>query len=272
MDCKHTATLVHGYIDHELDDARRSWFEAHLLGCPACARVVAQERALSAALRRAAPRLAAPPALAARIGAALDAAATGTAIVATTAPTGVVVPWRLPRIAPRALRLAASFAAVAVLSSSLTWFAVTRGPAPEDDAQIAVALVDSHVHALMTGHVMVVASSDQHTVKPWFQGRVEVSPPVGDFASNGFPLLGGRVDYVDRRTAAVLVYGSRQHMIDVYVWPQAGAQPAAGAPSEATHNGYNTIRWNAGGLAFAAVSDVNFDELRRLVGLVQAVR
>jgi anti-sigma factor RsiW len=266
VDCKHTATLVHGYIDHELDDARRSWFEAHLQGCPACTGVLAQERALSAALRRAAPRLAAPPALAARIGAALDAAA------ASAATTAVVVPWRLPRVAPRVLRLAASFAAVAVLSSSLTWFALTRAPAPEDDANIAVALVDSHVHALMTGHVMVVASSDQHTVKPWFQGRVEVSPPVGDFASEGLPLLGGRVDYVDRRTAAVLVYGSRQHMIDVYVWPQAGGQTAAGGTAETTHNGYNTIRWNAGGLAFAAVSDVNFDELRRLAGLVQAVR
>jgi anti-sigma factor RsiW len=268
MDCKHTATLVHGYIDHELDDARRSWFETHVQSCSACARVVARERTLSAALRRAAPRLAAPPALAARIGAALDAAATGTPPAPATA---TILRWRLPRVAPHAWRMAASFAAVAVLSSSLTWFALTRTPSPEDDPRIAEALVDSHVHALMTGHVFVVASSDQHTVKPWFQGRVDVSPPVADFVHEGFPLLGGRVDYVDRRAAAVLVYSSRQHMIDVYVWPQANPQAPAGN-AESTHNGYNTIRWNAGGLAFAAVSDVNFDELRRLVGLVQAVR
>jgi anti-sigma factor RsiW len=257
--------LVHGYIDHELDDARRSWFEAHVQGCPACAGVVARERALSAALRRAAPRLAAPPALAARIGAALDASLAGAA-------AGASAPWRCARGAdhPRHWRLAASFAAVAVLSAGLTWLALTRVPAPEDDAHVATALVDSHVHALMTGHVMVVASSDQHTVKPWFAGRVDVSPPVADFAGDGFPLLGGRVDYVDRRAAAVLVYGHRQHLIDVYVWPQVGAQPAG--TGEATRNGYNTLRWAAAALAFAAVSDLNFDDLRRLVGLVQAVR
>jgi len=110
VDCKHTATLVHGYIDHELDDARRSWFEAHVQGCPACAGVVMRERALSAALRRAVPRLAAPPALAARIGAALDASVAGAAAGAT-AP--VTLRPRL-RITPHAWRLAASFAAAPV--------------------------------------------------------------------------------------------------------------------------------------------------------------
>ncbi len=252
MDCKHTATLVHGYIDRALDDARRNWFEAHLQGCPACAHVVAQERALSAALRRAAPRHAAPPDLAARIGRALD-----TATAAASTPR---------RIAPRAWRLAASFAAVAVLSSGLTWLALTHAPVPEDGMHIAAAVVDSHVRALMTDRMTVIASSDQHAVKPWFAGRVDVSPPVTDLAAVGFPLLGGRVDYVDRRAAAVLVYRHRQHLIDVYVWPQA----SAGSAGEATRNGYNTVRWSAGGLAFAAVSDLNRDDLQRFVGLVQA--
>lgn len=248
MGCKHTATLVHGYIDRELDEPRRKWFEAHVLGCAACAHVVAQERALSAALRRAAPRYAAPPLLAARIGEALDAA---------SAPA---------RGSSRAWQLAASLAAVTVLSSGLTWFALTRQNAPEDDLRVSAAVVDSHVRALMTDRMTVVASSDQHTVKPWFAGRVDVSPPVTDFAADGFPLLGGRVDYVERRAAAVLVYRHRQHLIDVYVWPQG----SAGTAGEATRNGYNTVRWSAGGLAFAAVSDLNRDDLRRFVGLMQA--
>jgi len=251
---------VHGYIDHALDDARRNWFEAHIQACAACARVVAQQRAFSAALRRAAPRHAAPPGLAARIGAALDAAA------ATASPAPVRLPRRAWALAASGWALAASFAAVAVLSAGLTWIAVTGAPAPGgDDARLAAAAVDSHVHALMTDRVIAVASSDQHTVKPWFAGRVDVSPPVADFAAAGFPLLGGRVDYIDHRAAAVLVYRHRQHLIDVYVWPQAGA----GSAGEATRNGYNAIRWNAGGLAFAAVSDLNRDDLRRLVALIQ---
>ena len=187
MDCKHTATLVHGYIDHELDDARRAWFEAHVRGCPACAGVVTRERALSAALRRAAPRLAAPPGLAARIGAALDGAA---------APVPLRQAAR-PRIVPRAWRLAASFAAVAVLSAGLTWLALTHAPAPEDDARVAAAVVDSHVHALMTGHVMVVASSDQHTVKPWFAGRVDVVDPAAEQRETVAREIGDRRRHVD---------------------------------------------------------------------------
>src|SRR5262249_2233533 len=152
MDCKHTATLVHGYVDHELDEARRGWFEAHLQGCAACTRVLARERALSAALRRAAPRLTAPPALAARIGAALHSAA-ASGCDAASPNAAIVVPLRPARRMPQMWRLAASFAAVAMLSSGLTWYAMTREGAPEDETRIATALVDSHVHALMTGHV-----------------------------------------------------------------------------------------------------------------------
>ena len=125
-------------------------------------------------------------------------------------------------------------------------------------------LVADHIRALQPGHLTDVLSSDQHTVKPWFDGRIDYSPPVKDFAGEGFPLIGGRLDYVHDRPVAVLVYRRDKHLIDLYVWPEQGP---ASAPVTDAHNGYNIVSWTEGGMAFHAVSDVEATQLRDFVEL-----
>jgi anti-sigma factor RsiW len=120
-------------------------------------------------------------------------------------------------------------------------------------------LVASHVRALQPGHLEDVISTDRHTVKPWFDGRLDFAPPVRDLAAVGFPLKGGRLDYVDGRTVAALVYQRDKHIIDLFVWPTAKAP--GGMPRTAEHHGYNVVHWNWNGMTFWAVSDVEVGQL-----------
>ena len=126
-------------------------------------------------------------------------------------------------------------------------------------------LVSSHIRALQPGHLTDVLSSDQHTVKPWFDGRIDYAPPVKDFAAAGFPLIGGRLDYVSGRTVAVLAYRRDKHAIDLYVWPGDGAS----GPTSEARNGYNIMLWSQGGMQFRAVSDVERTELSAFTRLWQ---
>jgi anti-sigma factor RsiW len=122
--------------------------------------------------------------------------------------------------------------------------------------EIAREIVSSHVRSLIGDHLLDVPSTDRHNVKPWFNGKLDYSPDVKDFASEGFPLIGGRVDYVDNRPVAALVYKRRQHVINVFVWP-------SGSPMETPEavNGFNMVAWNKAGLDYCAISDVNRQEL-----------
>jgi anti-sigma factor RsiW len=127
------------------------------------------------------------------------------------------------------------------------------------EKQLAQEIVSGHVRSLMGSHLMDVASTDQHTVKPWFNGRLDFSPPVKDLAAEGYPLTGGRLDYVGRRSVAALVFQRHKHVINLFVWPatEADSKPAAIKPTQ----GYNLIHWSKGGMAFWAVSDLNPKEL-----------
>jgi anti-sigma factor RsiW len=160
----------------------------------------------------------------------------------------------------RPLALAASLAIVAVGS----WRLARAGAAGDE---VANDVLTSHVRSLMPGHLTDVLSSDQHTVKPWFNGRLDYSPPVYDFAGRGYPLLGGRLDYVDGRPVAALVYGRRQHLINVFLWP-TGRSPDGG-PSIGTRQGYHLLHWTSAGYSYWAVSDLGPTELQEFEGLLR---
>jgi anti-sigma factor RsiW len=208
---------------------------------------------LSPAIRGKASYHTAPPDLSASVRAAIarDAGSSPPSSGRTTSPA-----WR-------PLALAASFAFVALLS----WNVWTGTMMPGRSAGQAPEIVAAHVRSLMANHLTDVSSSDQHTVKPWFNGKLDISPPVSDLTAQGFALVGGRLDYLDQRPVAALVYRHRQHIINLFVWP-TGTELNATATAAMTRQGYNLLHWHDNGLAYWAVSDlavVDLNEFERLV-------
>jgi anti-sigma factor RsiW len=159
--------------------------------------------------------------------------------------------------------------AVPVAAALLSFTIGVQFAGPSADVRLLDEAVGNHARALLTDHTFDVASSDQHTVKPWFAGKVDFSPPVHDLAADGFPLIGGRLDVLNHTRVAVLAYRRRQHEIDVFIWP---VEPGASGLSASTRasRGINAVRWSDGGMNFYAVSDVSTDELQHLVALMRA--
>jgi anti-sigma factor RsiW len=157
-------------------------------------------------------------------------------------------------------------AAAAVVIVAGSGWAFGRGAA-ERDAELS-GVLSAHLRSLTPSHLADVASTDQHTVKPWFAGRLDFSPPVTDFASAGFPLVGGRVDFIADRPAAALIYTRRSHIINVFVQPLTGADD--GSPARSERRGYHVLRWSAGEMRFWAVSDVNEAELEQFRDLLRS--
>lgn len=237
MDCRLTLTLLDSYLDGELDVVNHLELERHLAACPSCRDAGESRRALSAAVRAHAPYHAAPAAVVARARAAF-------------APIGASTGARF--MPPRWLSLAASAAFAAVMSSGVTYWLAQ--PSPQE--RLTQEVFAGHVRSLLvTSRSTDVSSSDQHTVKPWFNGRLDFSPPVVDLTSQGFPLAGGRLDYLSNRPVAALVYRHRQHAINLFVWPGAGG--ANNPPQTRTHQGYHVVHWTGGGMNYWAVSDLN---------------
>jgi anti-sigma factor RsiW len=237
------------YQDGELAEADARDLEAHLVHCPECARFRDERLELRAAISAQLPVFQAPDALRKRIQMAAESAAR------SRAPRRLNIRgWSAP------LALAASLTFVAVG----TWRLARERTASET---LTSEVLGSHVRSLMPGHLTDVLSSDQHTVKPWFNGKLDYSPPVYDFAGRGYPLLGGRLDYVAGRSVAALVYGRRQHLINVFLWP-AGRGPSGG-PSISTSQGYHLLRWTTGDYAYWAVSDLGLPELENFASLLR---
>lgn len=204
-----------------------------------------EDKDLSAILHAQAERHAAPAALRARIVTAIHQA---DAEAKRTSPAQRAWQWR---------NLGAAFAMGVVLSATLAYF-ITATRAQD---RLAREVVASHVRSLMAAHLADVASSDQHTVKPWFAGKLDFSPPVHDLAAEGFPLIGGRLDYIDGHPAAALIYKHRQHTINVFVWPSDDRAPAP--PSTFVAQGIHVTGWKSEAMQFWLVSDLNAGELRQ---------
>jgi anti-sigma factor RsiW len=249
MDCKSAQTLIAGYLDQELDRVRSLEIEGHLHECITCSQVYENHQVLNKNLRTGSVYFKAPPDLQKRIQRSVRQAAKA------ESPAGWLS-WSW-------VRMAAPMAAAAIALLVLVPF--LRGPSTQE--MLTREVVSSHVRSLMANHLADVPSSDQHTVKPWFNGKVDFSPPVVDLASRGFPLVGGRLDYLDNRPVAALVYQRDKHLINVFVWPSDKTAPAEIA--RVTRQGYNLFHWSRSGMNFWAVSDLEEGQLQEFAKLLQ---
>ena len=257
MNCEEVAILVHAHADGELDLAHALEVDRHLAECTTCAHRAEQLAALRAAIGGANLRFMAPRQLHERIRVALPATVEQTPIV--------------PQFRWRYFATAAALAA-AVLLMGLPWVTTRWQPTTSD--RFAQEAVSNHVRSLLADHLLDMASEDKHTVKPWFAGRIDFAPQVVDLKDRNFPLAGGRLDVLEGRPVAALVYRHGKHVINLFVRPPA--QAATGPTTVAkqlrgtTYQGFHVFNWTEGGLEYIAVSDLNSVELREFASLIQA--
>ena len=263
MTCDDKKPLVHALADGELDVVHAREIEAHIASCGSCAESFAEIVKLKQKLASAGLRMQAPAGLAERIMQALPTRVADEAATISRATSVPRAPWRAPGSAWR-LRAQGAFAGGAgafALAACLAFFVLRADTGNE----IARSLVDGHLRSLAGQHLFDVQSTDQHTVKPWFAGKLDVTPPVPDLALKGFTLVGGRVDYVEGRAAAVVVYRRRTHVINLFVWPGTDQ-----APPSLELSGYMLRHWTKDGLTFWAVSDIASPELGEFAAAYQA--
>jgi len=240
MDCDEAEILLHALIDGELDAGHAREVEAHIADCARCTAAVSTYRQMSEAIAGADLRYTAPPSLRRRIEASLPQPQTQT-------------------LAPNRRSVLKGFAmgsAVSALAATGLVAIVLRN---DDEQRIMSEVVSAHLRSLQAGHLTDVISTDQHTVKPWFNGKLDVSPPVIDLTAQGFTLIGGRLDYLDARAIGAVVYRRRQHIINLFVAQTPNIERRA-AKTE-TIQGFNIRRWSDRGSNFWAVSDIGADEL-----------
>jgi anti-sigma factor RsiW len=266
--CADKTLLLHAYVDDELDLVRSLEVEEHLKTCPACAEELSGHRTLRNSLRSGNLYHRAPQELKTRIRAAAvgeSAPPAKSAVPVESAPSSVV-PIRPAQRRPIFEWLAVAAAIlIAVALGSRLGPGIGSSSRPDLIADEAIA---SHIRSLQPGHLMDVESTDQHTVKPWFDGKLDFSPPVTDFSDQGFPLIGGRLDYIDHRNVAALVYQRRKHLISIFVWPESSGGNSPSLERQSFLNGYNFLGWQHGGVYFCAVSDVSVGDLRQLKKLL----
>jgi anti-sigma factor RsiW len=242
MNCETVRTFLDAYSTDELDLVGAMEVEQHLAECAACTKELSSLRSLRGMLREPSLRYTAPTELRRNIESKQELAR----------PASM---WRFARIA------------AVFLLFLFPWFAWYVSSSRSDATQLADEITASHVRSLQGDHLLDVPSTDQHTVKPWFNGRVDFSPTVFDFASEGFPLVGGRLDYIQKRAVAAIVYQRGKHVINVFVWP---TNEPESPPHSSQHNGYNLVTWVRAGLRYSAVSDLNAQDLNHLADLVRA--
>jgi anti-sigma factor RsiW len=239
--------LLHAYTDGELDLANARETERHLQSCADCRAIQKAIRELRSALTSDAPGYLAPAHLRRNVRAALRREAKSS--------RQTLSPWLM-------FATGAAFAAVIVGFALFQTMRAARSDAIVDQ------VVANHVRSLLAVQLVDVVSSDQHTVKPWFDGKIDFAPEVHDLAAKGFPLVGGRLDYLDGKTVAALVYQRNKHAINLFITPA----PADGStsPTVTSRRGYNIVTWTNNGMKYWAVSDLNQAELRQFTQLFES--
>jgi anti-sigma factor RsiW len=252
VSCDYSGTLLHAYVDGELDAVRAAEFEQHIESCRECTVALGGAESLRSSLQRAQLYETAPAELRRKVH--------------SEAKVSVGV----PRLFPVPLWRWLAVAAAAVVVTALAWQVIPRirNTDPSQSSPVTSAeLIDAHIRSLQPGHLMDVISTDQHTVKPWFDGKLDFIPPVHDFMDEGFPLLGGRLDVLGERNVAAVVYGRRKHYINVFVWPTREPDTTT-VHGPGSRQGYQWVHWRHQGMEYCAVSDVNGQDLHELAQLI----
>ena len=265
MNCEEATKLMDGYLDGELDPITSQTIEQHLRECHKCDQAYKTNGSLIRAVGNATPYYKAPAELRERIQASLREE-----IAERSRRNGPVPRDARPLITkkqpePRSILFGTSWnwlalAAAVVFAAIIAWNVLPRLQRPGNDQFLATQLIAGHVRSLMANHLTDVASSDQHTVKPWLDAKLDFAPAVVDLSSEGFPLIGGRLDYLDNRPVAALIYQRRQHFINLFVWPSESN--AAKATKTISRQGYHLLHWADSDFNYWAVSDVNADDLQ----------
>jgi len=249
VDCKDAQKLLDSYTDRELDLVHTLEMEKHLRECGACAERHESNQALRSALNDPALYFKAPADLQRKLQSSLRRS------IKAEAPARIRV-WRWLNAA-----VPAALAALVIL------IVVPLLHGPSDDEILRREIVSSHVRSLMAGHLADVVSSDEHTVKPWFAGKLNFSPMVVDLKNQGFPLIGGRLDYIDNSPVAALVYQRQKHYINLFVWPSRSESDAD--TEMISRQGYNLFHWSKAGMSYWAISDLNRAELQEFTRHIQ---
>ncbi|NTX25638.1 anti-sigma factor [Burkholderia pyrrocinia] len=257
MDHDQAFELLPGYIDQELSLSEALEFERHMAGCEQCQRDYSQQHQVSVQLRQADLRFEAPAELVKRIKAALP---------------GRPSLWQrlVERFGSRSGGEALGWAPVGAMVMSvvaLTWGAGLFLSVPSSETRLSQELVDNHIRSLQFNHLSDVISTDRHTVKPWFDGKLDFAPPVVDLAQQGYPLVGGRLDYLNGRPVAVMVYRYKLHPINLYVWP---GDDAGAIPHIYQRQGYHLAHWSTGGMNYWAITDAGDMELNGFISDLRA--
>jgi mycothiol system anti-sigma-R factor len=263
MNCEEATKLMDGYLDGELDSITSQTIEQHLRDCRNCEQTYEAQRALVRTIGSATPYYNAPPELRERIQSSLREEIAEPPARKVVRDSQVLFRRRQPELRTillgtpwNWLALAAAIIFAAIIALNL----MPRLQRPGNDQFLATQLIASHVRSLMANHLTDVASSDQHTVKPWLDAKLDFAPAVVDLSSEGFPLIGGRLDYLDNRPVAALIYQRRKHFINLFVWP--AAPDATRTPKTITRQGYQLLHWTDSDFNYWAVSDVNEKDLQ----------
>jgi len=248
MTCNETKILLNAYVDGELDSAGSLSVEGHVQRCTSCLTEMENLRGLSSAIENGGLRFTAPPGLKRNIQAAIRAA--------NPEVKRSFFDWRW-----------ASALTAAVLVVVVGFLLTTQSQRSSEEALLVDDIVSSHVRSMMANHITDVASSDSHTVKPWFGGKLDYSPPAKDLTAQGFRLVGGRLDYFENRPVAAVVYQRSQHFINLFVWPATNT--AIKPEDQLTRQGYNILHWTQSGMTYWLVSELNLPELSECARLLK---